>query len=348
MSKLLLLLQTWWRMRYVDPIHKMAFYLVAAGIGLLSMSAVWVVLVSFESFPIDLEIGPRDSSIFGFFLLVLPGIGLAIWRQNQLSQTTTGILIFHRGMAGMDTSNPESVLPRSMRIGQLRTITIDNQSLQQDGRLVDPSVALRPVNSIDTQISSNLTDASSPSIAYAGLAPIPLLFAAGYRISSRQLSLILDYDRSNGWHLLDEEDDGEKILVNKPNGDCGEAKHCSIVLPLSVEISADQIPDNLKRCVYWIRLENGARADSLSSDAKQKRLAKEMYNVLAGIRAEFPALEVVHIFMACQASWAVRFGTMVTMSVHPTVAVYQFENGEYRWGVRIEPECDPEICEAPK
>lgn len=332
----------WLRYRYVDPLMKIAAVLVVGGVAILVGGGLWSILISFDFLPVSIEIGPGTPVGIGL-VLILMGVLLGIYRQSAIDKTTTGILIIHKAMAGMDTSSPRAALPRKMSSGRLDIISLVEGKFHQNGRLIDPSAALRTISNIDQQLASRLGGDNKAMVAYAGLAPIPLLVTAGYRVSSRQISIALDFDRTRGWHALDEIDNKEELIITRPE----EPIHteCALVMPFSVNIGVEQVPTNLRQLSYWLQLGNGPRADSLNSEEKQRRIGMTIYNLLAGLRSDWADLEVVHIFLASQASWAYRLGTLITMSVHPSLRIYQFEDGRYSWSVKIRAGEDPTLIQ---
>ena len=285
----------------------------------------------------------------GLFLLGV-GIIIGLMRVVALNKKITGILIRHRGMEGMDVASADSALPKSFSNGRLDIIELFSGSQIENGKVFRPESAIKAILGIPGQLQSRLGDSSSSDVqlAYAGLAPIPLLVVAGYMVSSRQPCLVLDFIRGKGWHGLDSPDDNERLVVHAPTSDC--PNEVALVCGLSVPISWAQLPESLKSSVYRIELDNGARADSLLSETKQIRLCNDMYNFLSSLRQSHKDLKVVHIFMAAQASFCFRMGTIITASVHPEVRVYQYDPGSsaYSWGVSIKNGVDPSVIDVPQ
>ena len=328
------LLKLYWKYRYVDKGLVVFSRITYFGLGVMGAGPFLIqfVLANY-TLPAGLEVSHGHPVWLGLVIAVV-GFACFVWRINALSKKTTGILILHRGMAGMDTSNPRSVLPRKMRIGHLDVVDFDDQAFQRDGSAVDPEGLLRKVNGLDEQLRTRRAEAQDATIAYAGLAPIPLLVAAGYRVTSRQPVVILDYDRTTGWHQLDELDDDEKFSISQPLEE--PTQDVALALSMSATIPIDDIPGAIRNYCYVGTLAGGARMDSLSSDTKQSRICKELYNFLTSINARHPNAKGVHLFIASQASFAFRLGQFITQSVHLPARIYQYEGGRYTWSVQIE------------
>ena len=335
--------------KYKNPDVVMTFsrVLIFAGVSLLGGSLAWQAAVSLDLLnipPVEITFGPANTRASGFSLLTI-GTLLGLWRIRIFSQKITGILVVHRGMEGMEISQAKAAVPRSFSNGRLDVIDLQEGHRLHQGVTEHPERALRTIIDLPRQISTRITDQESSEVklAYAGLAPVPLLVAAGYTISSRQRCLIMDRDRVNGWHCLDTPDDEEGILIDHP--DSAGTESLAIVIPFSVAIAQDQIPEKYADNTYFIRLAGGPRADSLSSEKKQQRIVKEIYTFLANLKANNSRLDKVHIFLGAQASFCFRLGTIISMSVHPPIAVYQYDTvaGAYSWGVEFELGREPGI-----
>ena len=335
-------------LKYKNPDSTLSFcrLLILTGASFIGGGVLWSVTATLQLFsvPIDISVGPADAGIWGAVLLGV-GVVLGIWRIVSISKLTTGLLIIHRGMEGMEITAAKAALPRSFSNGRLDVIDVKEGYQQDRGKLHRPESALRAILDLPRQVSTRLSDQASTDLklAYAGLAPVPLLIAAGYVISSRQQCLVMDFKRGSGWHCLDSPDDGESIDIVPPSEE--GAKNIALVFSFSAAISASQIPEGFKDKTYFINLSKGARVDSLSSEDKQLRIAGEIYSFVANLKAGHPALERVHIFMAAQASFSFRLGTILTASVHPSVSAYQYDpsTGGYTWGVSIDSGKEPSI-----
>lgn len=334
-------IKTYWQYRYVDPVLKTGYLLVAGGLGMISVvSGGLYLILQLRSVPASLEIGQQSSFWLGI-ILCAAGVALVVWRSGKLSEMKTGVLILHRCMAGMQSSDPTVALPTKMKMGVLDTINEDDQAFQRNGATIDPVGLLQKASNLDEQLRTRIGDSNKISVAYAGLAPVPLLVIAGYKLTNRQNILVMDYDRDSGWHLLDALDDGASLNISEPNA--SPTTDVAVSVSVSAPISRNDIPEKLRDVCFDVVIEGGAHRDSASSAEKQKRLCRQLYNLLTSIRAEYPGLDVVHVFLAAQASLAFRFGQTVTQSVHPPVQVYQFEKGRYTWSVRIQSGFDPKF-----
>ena len=328
----------YWKYKFRDIGMSFATFAIGSGITILLSGGVWKLLLAFEliDVPVNITFDANDYSGLGVFLIVI-GLAIGILRLIDLGKQLTGILIIHRGMEGMDTNSVQKALPKTLSKGKLEIIDLHEGHQIYQGKVSNPERALDVINNLNQQLQTRLNgrNINDVQLAYGGLAPIPLLAAAGFKITSRQNCLILDYSRTGSWHGLDDIDDMEKITISKPKAEIKEK--VAIIMPLSVDISEVQLPDELVGKSYSINLENGPRLDSLNSTDKQNRVANEFYTLCANMKGSHPEINEIHLYMASQASFAFKIGTMITTSVMPKISIYQYNSatGKYDWGVTI-------------
>lgn len=312
---------------------------VLLGVGLIAgprLVALLFLQVAYKDISLSLDFSNNIHDILAVLLIAI-GLSIVILRLFKLEKTLTGILIFHEGMSGMDLSEAEKALPKSFKKGKFRSIVLEEGDRMELGRVLDAESALESIKSLPLMLKSELNDADSSrvNLAYSGLAPIPLLFTAGYLLTSRKRILFLDYHRGEGWHCLDSLDDNEEVLSDVNVNE--DATDVALILSFSVEISTSQIPDDLGGNTIKLSLEGGARIDSLNSEEKQKRISNLVYETIANKIKDYPAVKCFHLFIASQASMVARLGSMISSSVHAEVRIYQFDPTAqgYLWGVSL-------------
>lgn len=335
-------------LKYKNPDSTLSFcrFLIVTGATFIGGGSIWYLVLSVNTFdvPLDISFGPKDTSVLGIAILSI-GLVLGIYRIFLLNKRITGLLIIHRGMEGMEIVQAKTALPRGFFNGRLEVIDIHEGHQLYRGTVSHPERALRAVLDIPRQISTRLTDqmSSDVKLAYAGLAPVPLLVCAGYVLSSRQNCLVLDYIRGDGWHSLDKLDDGEDVIISDIED--LESEDIAIVVSFSVAVAQTQIPTYFNGKTYFLDLINGPRMDSLSSEQKQKRIVRKIYDFISRLKSQHINLTRVHLFLAAQASFSFRLGIVISTSVHPSVYVYQFDpsSNSYTWGVGISNGNEPSI-----
>jgi SMODS-associated and fused to various effectors sensor domain len=323
----------WCKYKFTDPVFSFAKTCLAAGVTLLAGGVGWAIVISvtYGGVPASIEIGPSQPTFVGL-LLIAVGLVLGIWRIQKTSNTVGCFLIVHKGMPGMELGNPQSSLPGVCRRGEIREIQIPF--------LQDKQEVMRKIESVSDRIQQdNHHSTESSVLAYAGMAPIPFLFYTGHILTNRKhVKFVLDWDRDYGtWHDLGAKPQRIELKEEKPI--TKDIEEIAIVMPLSVEISALSVHSTTGQDVpiLWLRLPEGATRDSLNSEKDQASCATQFYNCLAGIRNEYPALRMIHLFVAAQASFVFRLGQSYTTSTHPPVTVYGFngETGVYDWSIAI-------------
>jgi len=330
------LIRQYWKYKNSDIIIRLSIAAMFIGLSLAMGSGIWLSMIALnmEGVPAEFVFEPNQFAGLGALIIVI-GLSLGIVRAKDLSQKLTGILLFHRGMEGMNTASVKKSLPKSFSQGKLTVIDINEGHQLYEGKVFHPEYALEAVSNIQQLIKSSLSgcDQNDIKLAYAGLAPIPILVAAGYKVTSRQECMVLDYNRAEGWHALNDIDDMEKASIRVPRGEVSDK--VAVTISQSVGIALNQLSDELKDVAYEVSLENGARRDSLNSIDKQNRISEEIYNLLANLPIRHPDLEEIHIYMGVQASFAFKIGTMITSSVMKSISVYQYEpiKSQYSWGV---------------
>ena len=179
----------------------------------------------------------------------------------------------------------------------------------------------------------------APTIIFAGLAPVPLLYAAGVSLLTRSNLKIMDYNRfEQKWHILDQLDDGQHLNIKYPESKIDT--EIAIAVPFTLSISKSQIPQNLKDKTIWVYLnESEPTADVLSSEEKLKRVLRELHDMIRNLRSRdgYENVQKVHLFIAAQASTVFKLGTEYQANIYPNIRMYHFNGGEgkYTWGISV-------------
>jgi len=331
------LISQYFRWKNTDPIMKYANKLLWIGGGLFIPSLGLFLQVSFEiiNFPFDFKLSPQVltfSNTLGT-LCILVSIGLVIFRLMTINGANKTIIILHRGMSGMNIASPEKSLPSRYKNPKPEYINIPDRSLDIKNQYEDIKVIPRDIRQRIDQIDHN-----SVSVLYCGLAPIPLLFFAGYMLQKREKIEIMDYHRSSQkWLFLDDLDDKESLVITSTSK--SSPKAIAVALGFSFDVNLGlirrKLGDEIK--IVSVSLEDGARMDSMQSNEKQNRILKELTEAIAKLRSECPDISVIHVFMAVQASFAVNFGSYWTTSVLPPVRIYNYDAGSnsYAWDIEV-------------
>lgn len=257
-------------------------------------------------------------------------LGVVLLLADQIAGGRT-VLVHVPGMPGSRAGNPARSIRGRYGYG-LRSFRVDLRHAWSTGTY-QPAAALAEIKQINAQISALLGDGDH-RVFVAAIAPIPILMALGFVISSRSDLEVLEMNRGRGWTRLQDADDGEAIEVDEVGTGRSGVVRC--VLSLSVPIAGHQVPQEPGDLIVQVRPGDGARSDSLASTEKQLRFATAIYNKLAALRADYGDIQAIEIYAACQASFAVRLGSQLSPTVLPRVIVRQFDDHSYTWGVAMD------------
>ncbi len=330
----------WLKFRSVDPITSFARFLLTLGVGLMAPGGIWWLLVVFEIKPeglpasFSVSIGP-DTVTYTGLILALLGVIIGIWGLRQVNKHRKSCLIYFRGLPGMHDSPPIKDMPPKYRYGNVNSLTINTASISPEKALAEIQIFSRILNEryIDTG-----TD--TPFLVFAGLAPVPLLYAAGVEIANRANLITMDYNRFKlKWHTLDDMDDLEDIDITFPINFSGT--EIAIALPFTIDIPKSQIPNDLSDKTIWIHLSgDGPRTDAMSSSEKLNRILKKIHDLIRNLRGKdgYAQIEKVHLFIAAQASTVFKLGTEYQPNAYPTIQIYHFDSveGKYTWHVCVQ------------
>jgi len=330
----------WLKYRYVDPIVSFARLLIIIGAGLMTPGGVWWLVVAFEIKPeiipgtYKINIGPETVTIIGSILLfagLCIGI-LGIWR---IKKVRSSCFIYLRGLSGMNDSPPIKDLPPKYRYGEVAHLTMDTHN--EKAEKVLPYIDLFKKMFDGKVVSMNL---DAPTIVFAGLAQVPVLYIAGLKLSTRDNIFLMDYNRfDRSWHTLDAIDDHERLEIIYPTEKVND--DVALALPFTVDIAESQIPKHLRDRTIWMKLNSkGSRTDSLSSNEKLDAILTLINNEIRNLRGKkgYESIKTLHLFIAAQASTVFKLGALFQQNIYPNLKIYHFQGskGIYSWYYSIE------------
>ncbi len=326
----------WLKYRHADPWLKFAGILVVSGAGIIG-PGTWLIRLaigfSLGGVPISIDVSTAPDLItYSGALLVSIGVILGGWRLVGFSKLPTAWFLYLRGLPGMHDQAPIEDLPSKLRWRKVTCSVVVTYDLPTERALdkIEISGKVFAENYLSTNLGDRVT-------VFAGLAHVPLLYAAGVRFSTQKNVVVMDYDRfEQKWHMLDDLDDGKQFDVTYPEGPV--SSELAIAMPLSIGIAESQIPSQLADKVIWIRLKGeGPRRDALSSEVKLNRLVDEVNEVIRNLRSlhQYNHVERIHLFIAAQASTVFRLGSAYQANAYPEILIYQFDGaeGKYTWAI---------------
>ena len=329
----------WLKYRNVDPVVGFGRLLVLVGVGLMAPGGVWWLALALEIKLVELpasftiKFGPETITYTGLFITTV-GILIGIWGIRHIKKKRTSCLIYMRGLPGMNDEPPTNDLPPKYRHGEVTHLSMDILNTPKENSIENIELFRK---TFDEKIMSMNIEA--PVTIFAGLAQVPLLYAAGVRLSTRQNLFVMDYNRfEKKWHMLDDLDDNERITAVYPDNTPDE--DVAIAMPFTISMTQEQIPTFLKDKTIWLTLDGqGPRTDAFSSEEKMKHTLRAVHDLIRNLRNKdgYANIKRIHLFIAAQASTVFKLGTNYQTNAYPETCVYHFQGGEgkYTWGISI-------------
>ncbi len=344
---LLKIIELFFSYHYVEPVMKFSRYLISSGVFLMASGGAWklAIILDWVEVPVDFELSPSHPFYTGL-ILIIPGLALGLWRAINITKKLNAVLIDHRGMEGMNITNPKNTLPRNMRFGEISRINLCNNVNYASREKGDLSYNLQRLLSLSHHLESILNGHNNEDILiyYAGLAPIPFLFAAGQCLSSRQKVICLDYDRYNSeWYSLNSK--GSKLELIIEDSIEGEQEYVNCIMGFSVPISLDSISDDMKdgdRVLFTI---DNPVYDSLKNKDDQDKFISEIVEFFKRMKVQNPNINLIKMSIASQASFVFNLGRHWSLSVLPSIEVYNYDakSHSHPWGIRFTQGNTPEL-----
>lgn len=220
-------------------------------------------------------------------------------------------------------------------------LMIDQTDLYDNGRLTDPLAAVERQISVDRKIDRLLDTHPESSVAYFGIAHIPLLFHLGHRLTNKRRLRFFELNRYTGrWEALQGEWNepemnfhGALTRVNKEVGDV--VVRISVSDPVRVEEVESIVPSAIAS--FHLYIEPTLR-DVLVSEHQLHAYGSEFRQMLDNIHAFLPNRQRTHVFYAGPVSLAVHFGQLLSHSIDRRVMVYNYSGQDtprYSWGLEV-------------
>lgn len=274
------------------------------------------------------EYGKNVSILIPILIMAL-GIGIVIWRIRISEKKLATSLVYVEAIRGMKEVGPKDFLPGAYTMGIVDPITVSFKVTEE------PSVKLSKVKTIDDQIKGRILSLGQQPkhVVFAGLADVPLLYAAGVSLGPRADVACMDYDRTKKeWHMLDALDSGERVTLVEP--ETLEAD-LALILPFTVPVHNTQLPDHLQGSVARFEPEWKIKQDAIVSAQQLDAVLETIHSYVRNVSSQ---IERLHIFMGVGASTAFKFGTLFQPNIYQETYVYQYDAGAkgYPWSLKVD------------
>jgi len=322
--------------------------------GIAKMILVWsltslAALSADLTFPtqwgtISLTLGEGDALLCKSLIVIsLLMIFYTEYQDKMEADDSQLIKIRHMGLIDHSIDDVSNYMPRKLKRIKPQPFDIEFDNSHKTTNIDELQQQLSQICRLPQTIkdSGRSLNNGKKHLVYSAVAPVPMLAAAGHLVSNMQNVHVADWDREGKrWHFNELLDDGEKLNFEILNKRDNQTTSVNIAISLSLKLRLNNIltefPDS---AFYQVSLDSGDHGyDKISSEAKQERLVK---NILEFINNEiipnYPKLEQLNFFVAAQASFVFRLGSVLNQGHLPKVVFHHFnpvhEVKTHPWGI---------------
>lgn len=300
--------------------------------------------IPIQAWGVTVTIGGNDS---GFFVLLFV-VSLVLllygeYREKKEADDSLLIAVRHMGLVDHGIDDIQNYLPKTLKRIRSQAFSILHVNSHQTNDMGELEAQLQNIHRLPQYIqdSGNTLNNAKKHILYGGVAPVPMVAAAGHIISNMQNVYVGDWDREKKkWHFNNEFDDGELLKFEEVDSKGYEATALTIAISLSIPIRKNVIQDEFsENALIEVTYALGNyKYDNASSSEKQERLAKSILEFInSNIIPNYPNLEKLDILITAQASLVFRIGSVLNQGHLPKIVFHHFnpksENKKHPWGV---------------
>jgi hypothetical protein len=251
------------------------------------------------------------------------------------------IAIRHQSLEPIPPQAIRAALPTELAEHEIVEQAIDQCDLFQYGRLIDPKEAARRQHDLEQRVAALLERYPGATVAYYGIAHIPLGFLAGYTLSNRYALMQFENDRyARTWDLLQWNEDAPPLrLAGLPNEMVRERGEVAVRVSISYRVLEDVVAEVIPAPLASLELGlEVPRLDPVTSDMQLRSYAQAFREMMDAIHQRLPRATGIHMFYAGPLSLAFRCGQHISKSIHPRVVVYNYTGKDtpaYSWGIDI-------------
>lgn len=212
-------------------------------------------------------------------------------------------------------------------------------SMHYEGGVLDSLAAIAGQRNLFRDINGQLRGHPNATIAYFGIAHIPLIMHAGAAASTKQAVCLYELDAASGqWNpLMDEPGPDLEVELVDMGGPVG-GPHAVIQVEVSARVAKTDIDQTMTHPYrhFIVRIAEPKRGVVTHHD-QARALANKFREAVDRIHNENPAT-TQHIFAATPASVSFRLGQMVSQTMHRSVLAYNYSQRStppYHWAVNL-------------
>lgn len=212
-------------------------------------------------------------------------------------------------------------------------------SIHYEAGVLDARAALTGQRNLFRDITSQLRAHPDATVAYFGIAHIPLTMHAGAAASTKQAIRLYELDAASGqWEpLLDEPGPDLGVELVDMGGPVG-GKHAVIQVEVSARVAKSDIDQTITQPYRHlvVRIREPKRGVVTHHD-QARAVANAFREAVDRIHNENPAT-TQHVFAATPVSVSFRLGQMVSQTMHRSVLAYNYSQRStppYHWAVDL-------------
>jgi nucleoside phosphorylase len=251
------------------------------------------------------------------------------------------IVIRHQSMERFPNLAIASVLPSEYHTDYAVEIDLDQSDVYEDGRLTDPLEAARRQANLEERVNALLATHPDADIAYYAIAHIPLLFLAGYSLSSKRAILLFDFNRhARVWNQLHLGEDIPTLeMMGLPSRTRRTTGDVVVRVSISYLVTEDDIAGIVFRPIASLHMKLAQpRLDVVTNEQQVRVYGQHFRELLDTIHERLPNTTCIHLFYAGPPPVAFHFGQLISKTIHPRVVVYNYvarDVPRYSWGLDI-------------
>jgi len=263
-----------------------------------------------------------------------------------LKQPGSLIAIRHLSMQYIPPQTIIESLPPRFAGRSVTELLVDQTDLYADGRLPDPLEAAKRQADLECHIDSLLSSHPRASVAYFGIAHIPLLFYLGCRLTNKRRLHFFELNRYTGrWEYLQGEKEGPELkLDGLPTHVNDERGDILIRISISDTIRPEEVAEIVPSPITSLHLHiEPPKRDVLDSERQLHDYGAKFRWMLDRVHELLPNRERTHVFYAGPVSLAVYFGQLISQTIDRRIVVHNYtakDSPRYSWGLEITAEMD--------
>lgn len=265
-------------------------------------------------------------------------------QETQETLSRNLIVIHHLSLNSQESPNAISFEDEYKQV-QILPVIIDQTGFVKKNSLTTPRMALDyQLSTLETihQMQLKYPDAS---IAYLGLAHVPLIFHLGHNLFRQQIETFGNEHKTGTWFKLSAEGDVLNIHTeakinngSKPSNDV--IVRMSVSYPVKFE-QLEQIPENP---LAYFHIYPDVQLPNLTITYSQKAVdafVDAFQSLRERIMREFPTVERIHLFYAGAPTVAFRCGQLINANTDPYWIIYNYSRKDvphYGWAINLQTE----------